>query len=127
MQVRITALPISMELAAQLPADEAAQALELGQREDTFTFTFAEDAILRGYAVFAPDDEAGFFVIYMARSMMKGLAKTVLAMLFGAATVSGKPLRVHTTKLESMASMMGAKWSDLIRDADGLPMGVFRG
>lgn len=127
MQIRITAGPIAVELAAQLPFEEAAQAVELGQRDDTFTLAFAEDGQLRGYAVFAPDDEAGFFVIYMARSLMKGLAKIVLTTLFGASTIAGQPMRVHTTKLEAMAGMMGAKFSDLIKDADGLPMGVFRG
>lgn len=125
MKMRFSSLPMAEEMAGQLEAVEAQQVKELGAREDTFTMTFSEGDALRGYAVFSPDDVAGYVVIYMARSMMKGLAQMVASSLFGAASLAGKPLRVHTTKLQGVAAMMGANLADLAADADGLPMGIF--
>lgn len=127
MRVQLTANPLRGELALQLEIGEARDVAELGARPETFTLAFSEDGKLQGYAVFEPADADGFFVIYMARSMVKGLAGVVLKSLFGVAVTVGNPLRVHTTKLEAMARMMGADLKTMIKDADGLPMGVFDG
>lgn len=127
MRVQITANPLRAELAVQLDIGEARDVAEVGARPETYTLAFSEDGKLQGYAVFEPADLDGYFVIYMARSMVKGLAGVVLKSLFGVSVTLGTPLRVHTTKLEAMARMMGADLSSMIKDADGLPMGVFDG
>lgn len=126
MQVRITQNPMPAEMAAQLGAEEAGQVEELGARADTFTLIYGDGPKLQGYAIFGPQDEAGFFVVYMARSFLAGLAALTLRGFFGASAVAyGRPLRVHTSKLQAMARIMGADLAEMALDGDGVPMGVF--
>lgn len=126
MKISVTKAPLAADLAAQLPADEAAQVADLGAREDCLTLAYVDGGKLAGYAIFGHGDD-GFVVIYMARSMAKGLAAVVLQSVFGAAQVMGKPLRVHTERVRAMARMMGADLSSVFADADGIPMGGFHG
>ena len=126
MKVTVTKSPLPADLAAQLPADEAAQVAELGARSDCLTLAYVDAGKLAGYAIFG-HDEGGFVVIYMARSMAQGLAAVALKAVFGAAQVMGKPLRVHTEKVRAMARMMGADLTAVLKDSDGIPMGAFHG
>lgn len=118
--------PMPAELAAQLPADEAAACAELAERGDMTLTVTEEDGQLAGYAVFGMD-QGDLLAVYKARAIRGFVTRAAMMGLFGAAQIAGTALRVHTDKVEAMARMMGAKVSFRARDGDGLPMGVFCG
>ncbi len=111
-----------------LEATEAAHVREVGNRADTASLivTDGDTGKLLAYAILGVD--AGDMVtIYAANVFLPGLGKYALQALLGASKVVGKPMRVHTEKVRTMAAAMGAKEALEGIDLDGVSMGVFHG
>lgn len=115
------------DLLAQMHLDESSLVAEVAARADTVALVIrGQGGEMVGYAVMG-FDLSDMVTVYAARSVNNLLARAAMQGIFGAAQILGKPLRVHTEKLRSMARMMGAEKALAAFDGDGLPMGVFDG
>ena len=116
------------ELIAGLEAGEADHVRDVGARDDTASLivTDGDTGGLLAYAIIGTDI-GGMVTVYAANVFLPGLGKYALTALLGASKVVGKPLRIHTDKVQAMAAAMGAKEAFAAVDLDGLPMGVFNG
>lgn len=119
---------LSAELLAGLAEAEAEHVRNVGDRDDTAALivTEGQGGKLLAYAILGMD-EGGMVVIYAANTFLTGLGKMALQALLGASEVLGAPLRVHSEKVQAMARAMGASEALETLDAEGIPMGVFRG
>lgn len=119
---------LSADLLAGLAEAEAAHVRDVGDRDDTAALivTEGQGGKLLAYAILGMDD-GGMVVIYAANTFMNALTKISLKALLGASEVLGAPLRVHSDRVKGMARAMGASEALETLDAEGIPMGVFRG
>lgn len=124
MKARLISTALPPEILAQLEAKEAEGAAAVSARSDTFSIIAQDGEKLLGYAVFGKD-EGGIVAVYYARSCVPIFGPMIMKQLFGAASILGVPVRVHTEKVGAMARVMGAKVAIEAVDADGIPQGVF--
>lgn len=119
--------PFPADLMTAFNADEIALVNEVSARSDTASLIIqGDDGHLLAYAVIGAD-LGGMLTVYAARAFNSIVAKAAMMGLLGAASVMGKPVRVHTDRVQAMARMMGAEEALNCLDGDGLPMGVFYG
>ncbi|MDS0927302.1 hypothetical protein OD754_10750 [Rhodobacter capsulatus] len=113
---------------AQLP--EAETVVELMARPETAAIVVTKDGTLAGYAVVGSDAD-GMVCAYSARALAGGaMTRAMLSGIFGAAEVTGAPLRIHASRVSrgvAMARAMGASVVTSGRDLDGVPMAIFGG
>lgn len=109
-----------------MPDQDRAHAAAMSARADTKTLLVRGAAGLDAYGVFGID-AGGVVVIYAARAMRTGIGSMAFRAMFGAAHVTGHPIRVHSDKIRAMARMIGATEFAAAIDADGIRQGVFRG
>jgi len=112
----------------QLEDGEAVLVLDVSARPDTRAI-YVEDGdtgALVAYAIVGPHD-SGDFLVFAAHVFVNGIGKTMLAALFGASKILGKPMRVHSNKISAMARAIGAPEFAETLCGNGLPQGVFDG
>lgn len=109
------------------PLDEADLLRTVSARDDTVSLVVSDgDDKLLAHAVVGPDED-GMTTIYAARCLVKGPGTMFLRAIFGASEVLGRPLRVHTQRIDAFARAVGAETALEAVDGEGLPMGVFNG
>ncbi len=128
MNITISESALAAEFLQALAPDEAALVKELGDTKGNFTLTFSDGLKFLGYVVFSPEDATGYMAVFAGRAVgncyRAVLAKSVLMGLFGAASICGKPMRLHSDRLAALAAMVGADFGAIMRDLDGEKIAV---
>ncbi len=127
MKIRLTGAALPAEILDILDESEAAGAREGSAREDTFAIYAIGEKGPIFYAVLGKD-KGGIVSAYYVRSFVAGIGPMIAKQLFGAARVTGQPIRVHADTLaraQALARVAGAQLVAEGVDAEGVGVGVF--
>ncbi len=127
MKIRLTSGALPAEILEILDPSEAEGAGEVSARADTFAIYATGDKGPIFYAVLGKD-KGGIVSAYYVRSFVGGLGPILAKQLFGAARVTGQPIRVHAETLARAKALARAAGAELVAegvDAEGVKVGVF--
>jgi cytochrome c biogenesis factor len=110
-----------------IPAEEAAGASDVLARDGNTAIVGMQGDSPLFYAVLGVD-EIGAVSAYYVRTFVPVMGPMLAKQFFGAAQVSGRPIRVHSDTMKramAMARAAGADLAGMATDGDGVPLGIF--
>lgn len=129
MQIRMVDKVLPTEILTAIPDEEATGATEVLGRDGNVAIVGTQDGKPLFYAVLGLD-EIGALAAYYVRTFVPFLGPMLAKQIFGAAQVSGVPVRVHSDTLDrarAMARTAGARVICEAKDGDGVPLALFGG
>lgn len=115
------------EILSAIPEDEAKSASEVLARPRHYALVGTQGGKPMFYAVLGIDRD-GIVAAYFARAFDRLMGPILVKQLFGAAQLSGRPIRVHADtlgRMKAMARTAGATLQFEAVDGDGIAQGIF--